>query len=463
MEGGKGSSKDYEILSTLGKGSYGTVYKALNKNTQMTVALKINKVENPSEWLTQMAEIDNVIGIHHPTVVNYYNWFFENEELYLEMELCDGGSLSDTMYILKRALSELEICAVMKSVVDSIQYIHSLKKIHRDIKAGNVLLTSEGIPKLCDFGVAAQLDEQRMKTGTIVGSPYWMAPEIMKQDGYDTKVDIWSIGMTCLELVNGNPPYSELPPMVYLNKLILPTFQIPKPPESCSNEFKDFVKQCLTLDPIQRPDINTLAEHNFLKLLTDTKAKEVIMDLHDNFKAAKAEQKAKAHDDDDELEYEEEYEEEFEYEDDELPDDDAMSTLLVSGNADATFIPSGTVISDSTFIATEDTGTMITSSVGQQSSGLANYHPDFSSPVPVAPAPSANKNFLKMQKRQFSHFKVPQLIQTLESLQRMARKNLETGSVPQNVVKNNYNDIRNKIIDEMRKKGENVEDDYMAL
>jgi serine/threonine protein kinase len=427
----------------------------------MIVALKINKVENPSEWLTQMAEINNVIGLHHDTVVNYYNWFFENDELYLEMELCDGGSLSDTMYALKRALSEVEVCAVMKGVVDSIQYIHNLKKIHRDIKAGNVLLTSEGIPKICDFGVSAQLDESRMKTGTIVGSPYWMAPEIMKQDGYDTKVDIWSIGMTCLELINGTPPYSDLPPMVYLNKLMLPTFQIPQAPEQCSQEFKDFVKQCLTIDPLQRPDIDTISKHPFLNFLTDAKAKEVIQHLYDSYKEAKANQEAEQREEEEE-EYEEEYEEEG-YEDDELPDDDAMGTLLVSGGCDGTFIPSGTVISDATFIASDDSGTMISTPSVQQSSDLSNYHPDFSSPVPQAPQSSSNKSFLKMQKRQFGHFKIPQLKQTLESLNRMAKKNLETGSVPANVVKNNYNDIRDKIIDEMRKQGETVADDYLAI
>ena len=206
MHGGTGSSADYEILGTLGKGSYGTVYKALNKKTNMIIALKKNKVEDPNEWLTQMAEIDNVIGLQHPTVVNYFNWFFEGEDLYLEMELCDGGSLSDIMVLLKRSLSELEVCAIMKGVLDSIVYVHSLQKIHRDIKAGNILLTSDGIPKLCDFGVSAQLDDMRMKTGTVVGSPYWMAPEIMKQDGYDTKVDIWSIGITAIELITGSPP-----------------------------------------------------------------------------------------------------------------------------------------------------------------------------------------------------------------------------------------------------------------
>lgn len=463
IEGGKGSVYDYQILEKIGKGSYGVVYKAINNKTGRVVALKSNEVQNADEWMTQMAEINNVIDLHHDTVVNYYNWFFEDEKLYLEMEYCDGGSISDTMSLLKRPLTELEAAAVLKSVVDSIAYVHGLRRIHRDIKAGNLLITSEGIVKLCDFGVSAQLDDYRMKTGTIVGSPYWMAPEIMSQNGYDTKVDIWSIGITAIEIVVGSPPLTQYNPTYVITQI--PLLPPPEAPANFSPLFKAFVKRCLIKDPALRPPITELINDPFLAQISDQKSKEIIQDLYVAYRQAKDKLKAEQ---ENEYSYEEEevYEEEEEDDDgDYLADDNACATVLFSGN-DGTFIPQGTFISDDTynggtFISSQNNdGTMIATPAKQESQ-LAGYKLDFG-PGLAAPQTS-NKSFQAAQKRQFGHFSVDNLKYTIKKVYELAQKNLAEGKVPTNVVKSNYNELRSKIIDELQKKGEKVPDDFYVL
>lgn len=461
IKGGEGHVSDYQILEKIGKGSYGVVYKARNTKTGRIVALKSNEVQNADEWMSQMAEINNVIDLHHETVVNYYNWFFEDEKLYLEMEYCDGGSISDTMLLLKRPLTELEAAAVLKSVVDSIAYVHGLRRIHRDIKAGNLLITSEGVVKLCDFGVSAQLDDYRMKTGTIVGSPYWMAPEIMSQNGYDTKVDIWSIGITAIEIVVGTPPLTQYNPTYVITQI--PLLPPPEAPANFSPLFRAFVKKCLIKDPSLRPPITELINDPFLAQISEAKSREIIQDL---YAAYRTEKDKKKKEEEDEYVYEEEvYEEEEEDEDgDFLADDDACATVLFSGN-DGTFIPQGTIISDDTynggtFISSANDGTMIATPATKQESQLAGYKMDFG---PTPQQQTSNKSFQAAQKRQFGHFSVDNLKYTIKKVYELAQKNLAEGKVPTMVVKSNYNELRSKIIDELQKKGETVPDDFYVL
>jgi len=157
------------------------------------------------------------------------------------------------------------IAHVCLQTLDGLKYIHSLHRIHRDIKSDNILVGAKGEVKLADFGYAAQLTEQKSKRNTIVGTPYWMAPELIRGQEYGIKVDIWSLGIMAMEMAEGEPPYMDFPPLRAL--FLITTKGIPplKETDKWSPEFQDFVAQCLEKDADKRSDANALLSHPFLK------------------------------------------------------------------------------------------------------------------------------------------------------------------------------------------------------
>ncbi|KAJ8353848.1 hypothetical protein SKAU_G00214150 [Synaphobranchus kaupii] len=201
----------FDVLEKLGEGSYGSVYKAIHKESGQVVAIKQVPVESDLQEIIK--EISIMQQCDSPYVVKYYGSYFKNTDLWIVMEYCGAGSVSDIIRLRNKTLTEDEIATILKSTLKGLEYLHFMRKIHRDIKAGNILLNTEGHAKLADFGVAGQLTDTMAKRNTVIGTPFWMAPEVIQEIGYNCVADIWSLGITSIEMAEGKPPYADIHPM----------------------------------------------------------------------------------------------------------------------------------------------------------------------------------------------------------------------------------------------------------
>ncbi|RWS24092.1 serine/threonine-protein kinase 3-like protein, partial [Leptotrombidium deliense] len=252
----------FDIICKLGEGSYGSVYKALHKESGQVLAIKQVPVESDlGEIIKEISIMQQCDSLY---VVKYYGSYFKGSDLWIVMEYCGGGSVSDIMRLRKKTLTEEEISTILKDTLHGLEYLHARRKIHRDIKAGNILLNSEGHAKLADFGVAGQLTDTMAKRNTVIGTPFWMAPEVIQEIGYDCLADIWSLGITALEMAEGKPPYGDIHPMRAI--FMIPTKPPPsfRDPDRWSPEFIDFVSRCLVKNPEHRASANKLLQHEFI-------------------------------------------------------------------------------------------------------------------------------------------------------------------------------------------------------
>lgn len=264
-------SSDLDLLSLLGEGSFGAVYKAIHKTTTACVAVKVipNGSGTDAETEKIKSEIDILSRCDSPYIVGYVECFVKPPtkkpgEMWIVMEYCEGGSMSDL--VEAGMIPEDCIRAVCASIVLGLQYLHGVANVcHRDIKCGNVLLTEDAHVKLADFGVSAELTNTLNKRKTVVGSPFWMAPEVIRESHYDGRADVWSLGITVIEMAQGSPPHSNLNPLRAI--FVIPNKPAPTlaDPDSWSPEMLDFVRCCCQKDPNQRHDSALLSSHPFIK------------------------------------------------------------------------------------------------------------------------------------------------------------------------------------------------------
>ncbi|XP_067852516.1 serine/threonine-protein kinase 10 isoform X2 [Heptranchias perlo] len=286
----------WEVIGELGDGAFGKVYKAINKETGALAAAKVIEVKSEEELEDYMVEIDILASCDHIYIVKQLDAFFYENKLWIMIEFCLGGAVDATMLELDRGLTEPQIRVVARQMLEAIDYLHSQKIIHRDIKAGNVLLSQDGNVKLADFGVSAKNTKTLQKRDSFIGTPYWMAPEVvmcetMKDTPYDYKSDIWSLGITLIEMAQIEPPHHELNPMRVLLKIAKGDPPTLDNPSKWSKDFKDFLKKALDKNPETRLSAAQLLQHPFVsvvssnrplrELVAEAKA-EVMEEIEDN-------------------------------------------------------------------------------------------------------------------------------------------------------------------------------------
>ncbi|XP_037613510.1 myosin-IIIa isoform X1 [Sebastes umbrosus] len=268
----------WDIIETIGKGTYGKVYKVLNKLDGSKAAVKIlDPIHDIDEEIEAEYNILKALS-DHTNVVKFHGMYYKKDvkcgdQLWLVLELCNGGSVTDLAKgMLKRGdrMDEPIIAYILHEALMGLQHLHINKTIHRDVKGNNILLTTHGGVKLVDFGVSAQLTNTRLRRNTSVGTPFWMAPEVIAceqqlDSTYDARCDVWSLGITAIELGDGDPPLSELHPMRALFKIPRNPPPTLHQPELWSDDFNDFICKCLIKDFELRPNVLDLLRHVFIK------------------------------------------------------------------------------------------------------------------------------------------------------------------------------------------------------
>ncbi|XP_061763737.1 serine/threonine-protein kinase 10-like [Nerophis ophidion] len=266
----------WNIIGELGDGAFGKVFKAQNKHTGVLAAAKVIDTKTEEELEDYMVEIDILASCDHPNIVKLLDAFYYEGKLWILIEFCAGGAVDAIMLELERPLTEPQIKVVCRQTLQALVYLHDNKIIHRDLKAGNILLTLNGDVKLADFGVSARNIKTLQRRDSFIGTPYWMAPEVVmcetsKDRPYDYKADIWSLGVTLIEMAQIEPPNHEMNPMRVLLKIAKAEPPTLMQPSRWTPEFNDFLKRCVDKNVDSRWSATQLLQHSFVSSVTDSK------------------------------------------------------------------------------------------------------------------------------------------------------------------------------------------------
>ncbi|GAB2284489.1 hypothetical protein Dimus_018942 [Dionaea muscipula] len=295
----------FSSLELIGRGSFGDVYKGFDNELNKEVAIKVIDLEESEDDIEDIQkEISVLSACRSPYITEYYGSYVNQTKLWIIMEYMAGGSVADLVSIAcfcsgaedylpvfgvaysilspfdfvialqsGPPLDEMSIACILRDLLHAIDYLHTEGKIHRDIKAANILLTENGDVKVADFGVSAQLTKTISRRKTFVGTPFWMAPEVIQNsDGYNEKADIWSLGITAIEMAKGEPPLADLHPMRVL--FIIPRENPPQLDEHFSRPMKEFVSLCLRKVPAEAS--NHQLETSWLYFPVRQSAKELL-------------------------------------------------------------------------------------------------------------------------------------------------------------------------------------------
>eukprot|EP01139_Manchomonas_bermudensis_P020820 Amastigsp_a679953_50.p2 type:complete len:234 gc:universal Amastigsp_a679953_50:713-12(-) len=209
-------------------------------------------------------EIDIMQRCRHVNIVNFVDSYLLEDELWVAMEYMEGGALTDILEA--NQMTEPQIARTCLEVLKGLEVLHAQGIIHRDIKSDNILMGSDGQVKITDFGYCAQLTKERTNRNSIVGTPYWMSPEVVKRKNYGPKVDIWSLGIMAIEMVEQEPPYMDESPLRALYLIATTGTPELRSPDALSDVFKSFLAAALEVDVTLRPNATALLQHPFLEL-----------------------------------------------------------------------------------------------------------------------------------------------------------------------------------------------------
>ena len=261
----------FEAIQLIGKGSSCKVYTVLSKSDNKLYAIKESSSKENEDIIKNEVSIFKQLNNESPYIIHFYDFFKGKNEhnkpcLCIQLEYCEYGNIREILKKGKKlgiTITEVEISAIIYMVLQGINFIHKKNLINRDIKGRNILVGKNGSVKLCDFGICRKYIENGMKKFRG-GSPYWMAPEILKKEEYTQNIDIWALGITCIELAEYEPPYSKYSPDEVLKKIIKNPPKGLNNPDNWSYEFNDFVKKCLEIDKNKRPFSDELLKHEFI-------------------------------------------------------------------------------------------------------------------------------------------------------------------------------------------------------
>eukprot|EP00043_Microstomoeca_roanoka_P010707 m.101539 g.101539 ORF g.101539 m.101539 type:complete len:836 (+) comp14981_c0_seq1:109-2616(+) len=292
LQDGHLSSEDpsllFDLLEPIGHGATADIVKAVDRKTGDVVAIKKfkTKLKTEDDWKDIIKEIVFLKKCRSKYLVNFHGSYLHGKQVWIVMDYC-LGSCFDIMELFKQPFAEAEIKAVCWGILKALEYLHSNQKIHRDIKARNILLADTAEVKLCDFGASADVSDRDDRANTFIGSPYWLAPEVimaMDTGTYSYPADVWSLGITLIEIAETKPPLFHLQAMSALFRI--PTNPSPELTTSgWSDNFKTFLARCLDKDPDSRASVKELLQHPFMAGVEE-QAKQILRDLIDRSKAA---------------------------------------------------------------------------------------------------------------------------------------------------------------------------------